>query len=56
MDRQGVAIAAVCTLVVLAPIARYTTWGRQFWRITGAYFTGPHSVKVWLSRRHCCCR
>ena len=42
------AIAAVCTLVVLVPTARYTTWGRQFWRITGAYFTGPHSVKVWL--------
>ena len=42
------AIAAVCTLVVLVLIARYTTWGRQFWRITGAYFTGPHSVKVWL--------
>ena len=23
-------------------------WGRQFWRITGAYFTGAESVKVWL--------
>ena len=29
-------------------IARYTAWGRQFWRITGDYFTGPESVKVWL--------
>ena len=42
------AIAAVCTLVVLVLIGRYTTWGRQFWRITGEYFTGPSSVKVWL--------
>ena len=41
-------IAAVCTLVVLVLIGRFTTWGRQFWRITGAYFTGPDSVKVWL--------
>ncbi|WP_433436215.1 ABC transporter ATP-binding protein/permease [Nonomuraea sp. CA-141351] len=29
-------------------IGLLTTWGRQFWRITGAYFTGPGSVKVWL--------
>ena len=41
-------IAAMCTLVVLVLLARFTTWGRQFWRITGAYFTGPDSVKVWL--------
>jgi putative ATP-binding cassette transporter len=45
---RGWAIAAVCTLVVLALIGRYTTWGRQFWRITGEYFTGHSSVKVWL--------
>ena len=42
------AIAAVCTLVVLVLIARYTTWGRQFWRITGAYFTGAESITVWV--------
>ncbi len=42
------AIAAVCTLVILVLIGRYTTWGKQFWRITGAYFIGPSSVKVWL--------
>ena len=30
-------IAAMCTLVVLVLLARFTTWGRQFWRITGAY-------------------
>jgi putative ATP-binding cassette transporter len=45
---KGWAIAAVCTLVVVVLLARYTEWGRQFWRITGAYFTGPNSVKVWL--------
>ncbi|AWS43765.1 ABC transporter ATP-binding protein/permease [Streptosporangium sp. 'caverna'] len=43
------AIAAVCTLAVLVLLGLFTTWGRQFWRITGAYFTGPGSVKVWLS-------
>ena len=42
------AIAAVCLMIVLVLIARYTTWGRQFWRVTGAYFTGRHSIKVWL--------
>ena len=42
------AIAAVATLVILVLIGRFTTWGKQFWRITGAYFTGPASVKVWL--------
>ena len=42
------AIAAACTMVVLVLIARFTTWGRQFWHITGAYFTGRQSVKVWL--------
>lgn len=45
---RGWAIAAVGTLVVLVLIARYTAWGRQFWRITGDYFKGPASVKVWL--------
>jgi putative ATP-binding cassette transporter len=42
------AIAAVATVAILALIFRYTTWGRQFWRITGAYFTGRESVKIWL--------
>jgi putative ATP-binding cassette transporter len=41
-------IAAVCALIVMALIARYTTWGRQFWRITGPYFSGPESVRIWL--------
>jgi vitamin B12/bleomycin/antimicrobial peptide transport system ATP-binding/permease protein len=42
------AIAAVCTFVVLVLICRFTAWGRQFWRITGDYFTGPTGPKVWL--------
>src|SRR5262245_23311482 len=41
------AIAAVCTLLVLALLARFTTWGRQFWRITGDCFTGRQSIPVW---------
>jgi vitamin B12/bleomycin/antimicrobial peptide transport system ATP-binding/permease protein len=42
------AIAAVSTLVILALIGRFTNWGKQFWRITGKYFTGRPSVLVWL--------
>ena len=41
------AIAMIVTLVALALFARYTTWGRQFWRITGDYFRGRESVPVW---------
>ncbi len=41
-------IAAVATMVILALIYRFTTWGKQFWRITGEYFRGRSSVKVWL--------
>ncbi|WP_448451286.1 ABC transporter ATP-binding protein/permease [Mycolicibacterium phlei] len=41
-------IAAALTLVVLFLIARFTVWGRQWWRITGDYFKGAESVKVWL--------
>jgi vitamin B12/bleomycin/antimicrobial peptide transport system ATP-binding/permease protein len=41
-------IAAVSTLVVLFLLGVLTTWGRQFWRISGAYFTGRSSIKVWL--------
>ncbi|TPG33747.1 ABC transporter ATP-binding protein/permease [Mycolicibacterium hodleri] len=42
------AISAVAMLVVLALIARFTGWGRQYWRITGPYFSGRQSVPVWL--------
>jgi len=41
-------IAAVVALAILAVLARFTVWGRQFWRITGAYFTGAESIKVWV--------
>src|ERR1700754_4043621 len=40
-------IASLATVLVLVILARYTTWGRQFWRITGGYFKGPDSVLVW---------
>ena len=26
---------------------RSARWLQKFWNVTGAYFTGPHSVKVW---------
>ncbi|MDV3127989.1 ABC transporter ATP-binding protein/permease [Mycobacterium sp. 21AC1] len=42
------AIAAICTVATLTLLARYTTWGRQFWTVTGAYFSGRRSLKVWL--------
>jgi putative ATP-binding cassette transporter len=42
------AIAAVATLIILVLIHRFTTWGKQFWRITADYYKGPESVKVWL--------
>ncbi|MFZ1163840.1 ABC transporter ATP-binding protein/permease, partial [Mycobacterium sp.] len=45
---RGWAIAAVCVLVVLLLLRYLTPWGRQYWRITGAYFTGRQSVRVWL--------
>src|SRR3954452_18424298 len=41
------AIAAVGMVVVLAVLARYTGWGRQFWRITGDYFKGRQSIRAW---------
>jgi putative ATP-binding cassette transporter len=41
-------IAAVATMLILVLIGRFTNWGRQYWRITGAYFTGRESVKVWI--------
>src|SRR3954454_16350734 len=41
-------ISAVVMLIALVIIARFTTWGRQYWRITGPYFTGRQSIPVWL--------
>jgi len=45
---KGWAIAAVCVVVALVLLRYLTVWGRQYWRITGGYFTGRHSVPVWL--------
>mgnify|MGYP005815769461 CR=1 FL=1 len=42
------ALTAVALLVVIAVLARFTEWGRQFRRITGDYFTGRQSVTAWL--------
>lgn len=41
------AVAAPCLLLALGAVGRYTEWGRQFWRITGPYFTGRQSIPVW---------
>src|SRR3954451_9621431 len=39
--------AAIGVLIVCTLLARYTIWGRQFWRVTGDYFKGRRSVPVW---------
>lgn len=41
-------MSALGVLIVLLLVARFTEWGRQFWRITGGYFVGRASVPVWL--------
>lgn len=41
-------ISAACVVVVLVALRFLTPWGHQFWRITGGYFTGRHSIPVWL--------
>ncbi len=40
-------LSAVCLFIVLVLLARFTTWGRQFWRITRDYFKGRASIPVW---------
>ncbi|MGI9161963.1 MAG: ABC transporter ATP-binding protein/permease [Mycobacterium sp.] len=40
-------ITAVGTVLVLFLLTRYTSWGRQFWRVTGDYFRGRDSIRVW---------
>ncbi len=45
---QAWMIAAIATLIICVLLARYTVWGRQFWRITGDYFSGAESIKVWV--------
>jgi putative ATP-binding cassette transporter len=41
-------ISAVCVLVVFVVLRFTIEWARQYWRITGGYFSGPRSVRVWL--------
>ncbi|BDX32148.1 ABC transporter permease [Mycobacterium antarcticum] len=41
------AYTAVATLIVLVLLGRFTNWGRQFWKVTGAYFSGRSSILVW---------
>jgi vitamin B12/bleomycin/antimicrobial peptide transport system ATP-binding/permease protein len=41
-------ISAVCVLVVFVVLRFTTQWARQYWRITGGYFSGSRSVRVWL--------
>ncbi len=42
------AIAAVVALIVLFLLSRFTVWGRQYWRVTGDYFKGRESVRIWI--------
>lgn len=46
---KGWVYAAVGTMVVLFLLYWFTSWGKQFWRISGAYFTGRDSIKPWLT-------
>ncbi|HET9875629.1 MAG TPA: ABC transporter ATP-binding protein/permease [Mycobacterium sp.] len=41
------AISAVCVIAVLAVLRVVMPWARQFWEISGAYFTGRDSLRVW---------
>ncbi|CAN5468433.1 ABC transporter ATP-binding protein/permease [soil metagenome] len=41
------AVTAALSLAVVAVLLRFTRWGRQFWRVTGGYFKGRHSLPVW---------
>lgn len=46
---RAFAIALVCLVVVGYLLARHTRWGRQFWAISGAYFTGRDSWRTWVT-------
>ncbi|MBV8927832.1 MAG: ABC transporter ATP-binding protein/permease, partial [Mycobacteriaceae bacterium] len=41
------AVCAICLLLLGVLVARYSSWGRQFWRITADYFKGRESGPVW---------
>lgn len=44
---EAFGISAVCFVLAAIVLLRYTRWGRQFWRISGPYFTGRDSAPVW---------
>ena len=44
---EAFGISAVCFVLAAMVLLRYTRWGRQFWRISGPYFTGRDSAPVW---------
>jgi putative ATP-binding cassette transporter len=41
------AVTAAVSITIVALLLRSTTWGRQFWRVTGGYFKGRASLPVW---------
>ncbi|CPV55508.1 ABC transporter ATP-binding protein [Mycobacteroides abscessus subsp. abscessus] len=41
-------ITVIGFALVAVLLARYTVWGRQFWRITGDYFKARDSWRVWV--------
>lgn len=41
-------VCAAVTLLVALLLVRYTSWGRRFWRVTGDYFSGTASLRVWV--------
>ncbi|MBB4853465.1 putative ATP-binding cassette transporter [Mycobacteroides chelonae] len=41
-------LTAVCFALIAFIITRTTRWGRQFWRITGDYFTDRNNPAPWL--------
>jgi vitamin B12/bleomycin/antimicrobial peptide transport system ATP-binding/permease protein len=44
---QTAIISGTLLLIVVVLLARYTRWGRQYWRITGDYFKGRQSLPAW---------
>ncbi|MBV8967331.1 MAG: ABC transporter ATP-binding protein/permease, partial [Mycobacteriaceae bacterium] len=41
------AVSAACVCGIGVAVIRFSTWGHRFWRISGGYFTGPASARVW---------
>lgn len=41
------AVCAAAAMLVAVLVVRYSTWGQRFWRITGDYYTGRSSLRVW---------